>query len=76
MEAKGPPPPKPERPFLAQMDFLTGIGKNIKYLKVRFYPTEKEDDPRPFIARDLKGREIKLTPEQEESAKPYVFPKR
>ncbi len=76
MEAQRPLQPKAEKPFLAQIEFLTGSGKEMRRLRLRCYPTEKADDPRPFIAKDLKGREVKLTPEQEEFAKPLVFPKR
>ncbi len=76
MEVKGSPQPKPEKPFLAQMDFLTESGKDMRRLRVRFYPTEKADDPRSYIVRDLKGREVELTPEQKEIAEPLVFPKR
>ena len=76
MEAQRPPQPKAKKPFLAQMDFSIGGGEEMQHLRLRFYPTENADDPRPFIAKDLEGREVKLTPEQEESAKPYVFPKR
>lgn len=73
-------PPKTEK-FLAQMDFFRGGGKNYHRITLRFYPTPEPedpdvDDPRPFIAKDLKGREVNLTTEEIESAKPFVFPKR
>ena len=75
METQRPPQPKAEKPFLAQLSLRRG-GKKPYFVNVRLYPTSDIDDPRPFIARDLKGNEVTLTPKELEFAKTLAFPKR
>lgn len=35
-------------------------GGNGQCIKVKLYPTPDIDDPRPFITKDSKGREVEL----------------
>ena len=35
-------------------------GRKDHYIRVKLYPTPDVDDPRPFIVRDSKGREVEL----------------
>ncbi len=51
-----PVPPKIER--VPQMSIQR--GSNDHYINVGLYPTSNIDDPRPFVAKDSKGREVNL----------------
>ncbi|OGH21298.1 MAG: hypothetical protein A2958_00670 [Candidatus Levybacteria bacterium RIFCSPLOWO2_01_FULL_38_13] len=66
MEAQRPPQSKPEKPFLMQMSIQTeGEGKGPHFKRVRVYPTEDPEDPRPFVVKDSKGNEIVLDPQDQ-----------
>lgn len=65
-----------EGKFLAQMSLLRGGKKDFHEVKVRIYPTENIDDPRPFIARDPDGNEVSLKDDELDLAKTLVFRKR
>lgn len=59
---------------LMQMTIQTeGPGKGPHYKRVKIYPKETLEDPRPFIVKDVRGDEVELEPNDQFIAEKTIF---
>jgi len=56
--------PRPKH--LMEMTIQTeGAGKGPHYKRVRIYPTETLEDPRPFVVINARGNDVELDPQDQ-----------